>query len=302
MRVPVPSLIALALTASAAAQSQAELVKARDGKLQLPFLKQVDWTRDFDEAKQRATKTGRWIFAYFTRSDERCQESILLECGPFAEPGFKTFGAKVVPFCHITTRVAADKHQELHRKMGFSTWPRIVFLDAKGEIKYYVDSDNVADFEKGLAELERVRALEKQVAGGDRKAALPLLQKQLELYYISYPDAKKALRKLPRLSGAQKAEIAPLLLEAEVLHLARQTGPKLKDRAKTGKKFLAMKKQGHIPARKGMEPFWRHILAYAQQFKKPELYEEALDILKQHFSHMEFKAEDRILRDLKESD
>ena len=35
-------------------------------KLESPFLKKIEWVRDFDEAKAAARKSGRLIFAYFT--------------------------------------------------------------------------------------------------------------------------------------------------------------------------------------------------------------------------------------------
>ena len=64
-----PILLApVLLVPSAAAQSQARLIELRDGKLLLPFLEQADWARRFDDAKTRATRSGKLIFAYFTRS------------------------------------------------------------------------------------------------------------------------------------------------------------------------------------------------------------------------------------------
>ncbi len=35
-------------------------------KLQSPFLKKIEWIRDYDKAKAAAAKSGKLIFAYFT--------------------------------------------------------------------------------------------------------------------------------------------------------------------------------------------------------------------------------------------
>lgn len=67
------TLIALLLTAWAGAAyaqkpSQEDLVKSRDKKLQADFLKTSTWVMDFTSAKEESKKTGKPIFAYFTRS------------------------------------------------------------------------------------------------------------------------------------------------------------------------------------------------------------------------------------------
>ena len=53
------------LAASAAAQ---DLQAKKEAKLAEPWLKNAAWILDFDEAKAGAAKSGKPIFAYFTRS------------------------------------------------------------------------------------------------------------------------------------------------------------------------------------------------------------------------------------------
>ncbi|MCA8954601.1 MAG: hypothetical protein KDC87_00925 [Planctomycetes bacterium] len=286
------------LLATAAAQSQQRLAEKRDGKLQLPFLKFVPWQLDYPAAQAQAVKSGKLIFAYFTRSDERCIDSLSLECGVFAEPEFKQFATKVVPFCHLTTGVKTDKHQDLFKAKGGTAFPRILFMDAKGKVLYVVKGERLADFTKGLSELEELAALEKRVAAGERDAGLPLLRKQLELDHLDFPGAKKRLRGL-RLSKAQRAELDPLLSVAEILWVARRAGSDVKARVKAGEAFYAMKKKGRSPTGPAVYPYWRHLMWFAEQRNKPELYEEALDTLKQEFPRMKFEDEDRVLRRLK---
>jgi hypothetical protein len=225
-------------------------------------------------------------------------DSISLECGVLAEPGFRVFSQGVVPFCHITTRVESDPDQDLFAAKGGVEYPRVVFMDAKGKVVYAVQGSKLVDFRRGLKELQELEALRKRVAAKDRHAEYPFLKKQLELQHIEFLVAKKVIRNLPRLTQAQKLELAPLLLRAEVHRMVSRTGESKKARAKTGERFFRMKKVGKVPMRDALFPFWMHILDYAESRKKAHLYEEALDSLKQEFSGRDWKEQDRTLRKL----
>jgi hypothetical protein len=52
----------------AQAPSQDDLKKRRDKELQEPFLKNAPWFLEYDKALAEAKKTGKPVFAYFTRS------------------------------------------------------------------------------------------------------------------------------------------------------------------------------------------------------------------------------------------
>ena len=69
-RTLLTALLLLAVSAVATAQepSQADLKKRRDKELQEPFLKNAPWFLDYDKALAEAKKTGKPVFAYFTRS------------------------------------------------------------------------------------------------------------------------------------------------------------------------------------------------------------------------------------------
>jgi hypothetical protein len=56
------------LAASAAAQSQEQMIARKEAKLAEAWLKNADWILDYDEAKKAAAESGEPIFAYFTRS------------------------------------------------------------------------------------------------------------------------------------------------------------------------------------------------------------------------------------------
>jgi hypothetical protein len=60
------ALALLALASTAAAQQSLE--EKRDQKLKSPFLSRAAWITDYDRAREESRKTGKVIFAYFTRS------------------------------------------------------------------------------------------------------------------------------------------------------------------------------------------------------------------------------------------
>jgi len=71
MQILKPVLLAtLSLSASLSAQqkSQEELIQARADKLAKPVFQLADWNTDYDAVRAEAKKTGKLIFAYFTRS------------------------------------------------------------------------------------------------------------------------------------------------------------------------------------------------------------------------------------------
>jgi hypothetical protein len=57
-----------ALHATAADPDQKALAQKRNDKLASPFLKKAPWLTDYDKARAEGRKTGKLIFAYFTRS------------------------------------------------------------------------------------------------------------------------------------------------------------------------------------------------------------------------------------------
>ena len=72
MRSAALALVALAAPAAAFAQADQEQMKKNlEHKLEQPFLKVATWITDFDEAKAASKKSGKPIFAYFTRSYAR---------------------------------------------------------------------------------------------------------------------------------------------------------------------------------------------------------------------------------------
>ncbi len=68
--LPSSLLLAALLAPGLPAQEpdEAALRTGRDKKLASEFLKKAEWNLDFDKARAEAKKTGKILFAYFTRS------------------------------------------------------------------------------------------------------------------------------------------------------------------------------------------------------------------------------------------
>lgn len=62
------ALLALASAAPAVAQEKKSLEEKRDELLAEGWLKKADWITDYDKAREESKRSGKAIFAYFTRS------------------------------------------------------------------------------------------------------------------------------------------------------------------------------------------------------------------------------------------
>lgn len=62
------SILALAVLLPAQQKNQEELKQLRAEKMAKEVFKKADWSFDYDAARAKAKKTGKPIFAYFTRS------------------------------------------------------------------------------------------------------------------------------------------------------------------------------------------------------------------------------------------
>jgi len=66
--VVLAAFLSYALGATAAPPDSQALIKKRDEKLASAFLKKAPWITDYDKARAESKKSGKPIFAYFTRS------------------------------------------------------------------------------------------------------------------------------------------------------------------------------------------------------------------------------------------
>ncbi len=61
-------IFVLALLAVGGAAYAQDFEALRDKKLKEPFLTKAAWITDYDKAREESKKSGKPIFAYFTRS------------------------------------------------------------------------------------------------------------------------------------------------------------------------------------------------------------------------------------------
>jgi hypothetical protein len=66
MEGTLAAAIALGLASRAAAQD--EMTEKRDKKLKSEFFSKAAWITDYEKAREESKKSGKPIFAYFTRS------------------------------------------------------------------------------------------------------------------------------------------------------------------------------------------------------------------------------------------
>ena len=64
-------LAVLAAVASMQPAQGPSLEEKRDLKLRSPFLGKAAWITDYDQAREQSAKSGKLIFAYFTRSYQK---------------------------------------------------------------------------------------------------------------------------------------------------------------------------------------------------------------------------------------
>src|SRR5436189_5630341 len=124
----------LAAVLAVLASQDPGLEASRDEKLKSEFLKKADWILDYDKAREESKKTGKPIFALFSRSYAPCPACHALEHGALLTDDFVKFSKDYVLFCHITTMLPGVKYDELLSEKGGNAFPWIVMMDASGEI------------------------------------------------------------------------------------------------------------------------------------------------------------------------
>ncbi len=67
-RTGLAAAFAAGLALAPVLPAQEDMIAKRDDKLASDFLKNGDWTTDYDRARELAKESGKPIFGYFTRS------------------------------------------------------------------------------------------------------------------------------------------------------------------------------------------------------------------------------------------
>lgn len=164
-------------------------------------------------------------------------------------------------FCHITSRVETDKHQNLLREKGGTGFPYLVFMDAEGNVLAKQGQRTVAAFEATVDRLAKRSALAKKAEAGDAAAKVDLAICDHELGSIDFAALQERTKGLS-LTDAQKASIEQFGVEAEVASIlntarARPINPDSPNpMGEIPTKLKAMKEKGRIPKGNTATSFW----------------------------------------------
>lgn len=217
------------------------------------------------------------------------------------------FAADYVLFCHITSHVEADKHQDLLEKKGGQGFPHIVFMDAEGRVlAEHQGARDAEGFAATGAKARNFLALKAKAEGGDAGAKIDFLMAQLELGQVGEAEAGEQLKKLGKLTAEQEKKFAALMSGAAVKAVMAEVNDEASALA-AGRKFLEMKKAGRPePLGEGeVQPYWILMMRVAEEDKDAAVYEEALTALKARFGGLPqaqgfFKNAENTLKKLKE--
>lgn len=188
-------------------------------------------------------------------------------------------------FCHVTSQVQTDKHDQLLSQKGGTGFPYLAFLDAEGNVlAKHMGMREVAGFSATAKTAAAFVDLKKKAENGDKAAKSELLVQQLELGHLSADDARAKMKDVA-LSAEQKAKVEALLANAEVQDVLKTVTQDKATRVAAGKKFLELKKAGK-PAPAGereFQSYWIFIMDAAEADKDARTFEEAYEALKKKY-------------------
>lgn len=189
-------------------------------------------------------------------------------------------------FCHITSRVTEDKHQNLLSEKGGRGFPHLVFMDADGAVLAVHKGNRTA---AGFAETGRkAKAFQELKAKAEKEpdnvgVQFEFLKVQIELGMVTAAQARDRMAKL-KLSPDQTKKLEDCLVDLDVMEIVKGLGRDKAAKLAAGKKFADWKKSGRTP--KGDDAvgtFYSLIMDYAEEQKDAGLFEEAFNAVKTHF-------------------
>lgn len=254
----------------------AELNQRRREKLEKPVF-QNGWLTDFERARAAAKQSGKPIFAYFTRSYAACAPCDALEDSVLASAQFARFSGEVVLFLHCTSHTAGEPLASIAKDKGFTTFPTICFFDADGNVLTRQGDKTVEAFEKTLAQLAELQALQARAAKGDAEARIAGFLLQLRLDALDLAEMQRQAQQLTGLTPEQRAFVDQKITDAkldDLLQRAREIGPQ-----ELGKQLAELAKAGHRPSPEMTNLFWNPVLGHARDSKDAALAQQAFDAL-----------------------
>lgn len=185
-------------------------------EIALPYVKKGGWILDWDKARKQAAESDELIFAFFTRSDVYSIPCKDIQNRVLSAAGIEEFAATLVPFLHMTTKIPGKKHDDLHAKMGFSAFPTLCFIDAKGKVHYTlrISDCTLAGFNNRRDDVQRSIELARW-ADTDKVAGKELLFLRFKLRNIDFTEAQRRGAEL-KFSKRERAEYETQLVETMV--------------------------------------------------------------------------------------
>jgi hypothetical protein len=245
----IPLLAALQAASQPAPQEPKdpkELQRRYDELLKAKFLQTAPWFLEYDEALADAKKTGKLVFAYFTRSSAPSQHAQQFEESVLASPAFPAWIAPYVPYCHVTTRIPGRKHDDLLDRVGGEGFPHIVFMDGDGDVlAIHETALTLEELSRTVANAKEPAALKAKAAAGDPQSQFQWLLFQIDGATIPFADADARARRL-ELTSEQRARLDLKLIDLEaigIIHAIRDPS----EVAAGVRRLLAMVEKKRIP-------------------------------------------------------
>ncbi|HEV3026673.1 MAG TPA: thioredoxin family protein, partial [Planctomycetota bacterium] len=303
MKKALLTVVLLGLAAPAAMAQSLEELKAE--KLKAEFFKKADWILDYDKARADAKKSGKLIFALFSRSYAPCPACHALENGALLTDDFAKFSKDYVLFCHITTMIQGEKYGDLLEQKGGNAFPWVVFMDPEGEIIVeHRGPRSAAEFGKSGETAKSWLALKEKAAKGDRPSQIDFAILQLSMGQVDAEEATKTIKAAGEPSKEQSAKFDAELINAEVREAVRRVKSD-EEAAVLGKKFYARHKEGK-PAPtsdNALQSYFILVMEAAGEAKDAATFEAAYKILFDKYGKMEgagafFEEKEKQLKEL----
>jgi len=207
-----------------------------------------------------------------------------------------------VLFCHITSQVKEDKHQNLLSQRGGRGFPHLAFLDAEGLLlAVHNGQRTAAGFDETVVKAKAFVDLRKKAEAGDKAAKLEHFLQAMDLGHFTADELRKRAKELD-LGKDHMAKVEAACLNMEIAAIFEGVTQDKTTWVPAGKKFAEMKKAGRVPTDPSVAPnFWVFIMEYAYSEKDAPLFEEGLAAMKERKARPQWvEAQEKRLAEIKE--
>ena len=184
----------------------------------------------------------------------------------------------MVPFLHITTRIADRPYEKLLTEKGGTGFPTLMFLDAEGRILARDVPRSVKGFEDTFEGVQAFAALLRKAEAGDAGAQVEVLVRQLEMEWFDFEDARARVAALEKVGSKEQKLLDQLLVDTEVRSVVSDAGEDSAKRQRAGAHFLAMWEEKRVPEGEGeLYAFWSLIADHAEAEGDKKLFKRVVD-------------------------